>query len=144
MTKTLVRFFGSTVMLWGVALLGIPASVHAQGSMTFILSADTNSGSTRDALPQVVHITNTGAEATGVTATFTPPKGARVDGACQVDHLPGGLRTYTCSVGTLATGQTADVSFSISMTKSGDASFSVEVTCDQGVDDSISLPLVIS
>jgi uncharacterized protein DUF11 len=142
MEKTLVRFFGGAAMVCG-ALLGLPASAHAQ-SVQFVLSADTSSGSARQTLPQVVHITNYGAEATGVTLTFTPPKGAKVDSTCQVDHLPGGVRTYICSVGTVATGQTVDVTFSISMIKAGDASFSVEVTCDQGDSDSIQLPISFS
>jgi hypothetical protein len=77
-------------------------------------------------------VRNTGAPANGVSVTFTPPKGAKVDTTCQEDHLPGGLRSYTCVVGALGTGQTADVTFSISMTKSGTANVGVDVTYDQG------------
>jgi hypothetical protein len=131
MQKTLVRFFGGAVMVCG-AWLGLPASAHAQ-SPSLDIYADTVPGPVRQAVgPQVIHVRNTGAPANGVSVTFTPPKGAKVDTTCQEDHLPGGLRSYTCVVGALGTGQTADVTFSISMTKSGTANVGVDVTYDQG------------
>jgi hypothetical protein len=145
MTKTLVRFFGGAALVWGTCLLGLPASAQAQGSVKFVLSADTNAGPARQTYPEVIHVTNEGTEdATGVTVTFTPPKGVKVDSDCQIDHLPGGIRSYTCLVGTIGYGQTVDVSFSISMTKPGDASFTADVTCDQLVTDSTWLWLTIS
>jgi hypothetical protein len=128
MKKTLVRFFGGAVMVCG-AFLGSPSSAHAQ-SVQIAIDATTRDGPAREALPQVIHVTNQGtAEATGVTVTFTPPKGAKVDTACQFDRLHG-VGSYTCLVGTLPAGQTADVTFLVSMHKSGDVG--VEVTCDQG------------
>lgn len=132
MAKILVRFFGGAVMVCGT-LLGLSTSAQAQ-SVGFVIGATVVNGPARQSLPQVIHVTNVGgAEATNVTVTFTPPKGARVDTTCQVDHLPGGFRSYTCSVGSLIPGQTADVSFSISMLKSGDFNFGVDVNCDQPV-----------
>jgi hypothetical protein len=133
MTKTLVRFFGGAVMVWGVWLLGLPANAQAQ---TLILTPDTNAGPARETYPQVIHVYNAGADATGVTVTFTPPKGVKVDSDCQVDHLPGGIRSYTCSLGTIAHGDTADVFIVISLNKPGDASFTADVTCDQLVSTS--------
>ena len=117
-------------MVWGICLLGLPA--NAQGQVIFQTSADTSSGPARQTLPQVIHIYNAGfTDATGVTVTFTPPKGAKVDSNCLVNHLPGGVRSYTCLVGTIVSKQTVDISFSISMTKPGDASFTADVTCDE-------------
>ena len=128
MKKTLVRFFGGAVMVWG-AMLGLPTSAHAQ-SVQIAIDGTTHGGQPRQSLPQVIHVTNQGtAEATGVTVTFTAPKGAKVDSACQLDRFHG-VRSYSCFVGTLAGGQTVDVSFVISMNKSDDVG--VEVTCDQG------------
>jgi hypothetical protein len=133
MQKTLVQFFGAAVMVWG-ALLGFATSARAQSVGFVISAAPPLNGPARQSLPQVIHVTNAGgAEATNVSVTFTPPKGAKVDTACQVDHLAGGLRSYTCSVGNLAPGQTADVPFSISMLKTGDFNFGVDVNCDQPV-----------
>ena len=128
MKKTLVRFFGGAVMVWAT-LLGLSTSAHAQW---IDITTDTQDGPTHQPLAQVIHVTNGagGAAATAVTLTFWPPKGAKVDSACQVDHYPGGLRSYTCLVGTLASGQTADVPFSISMTKSGDVNVVVQVSSD--------------
>jgi hypothetical protein len=124
MEKTLVRFFGGVVMVCGT-LLGLSTSAQAQISM----DANVQDGPARQALTQVIHVTNGGAEATGVTVTFTPPKGAKVDSACQYDRFHG-VGSYACFVGTLPAGQTAHVLFSISMNKSGDVG--VEVTSDQG------------
>jgi Domain of unknown function DUF11 len=135
-TKTLGRIFVGTVMVWGIWLLGVPAS--AQGQVIFQTSADTNGGPPHQTYYQTIYIQNIGfEEATGVTVTFTPPKGLKVDSTCQVDHLPGGLRSYTCLVGNIAVGDTANVSFSISQTKAGDDSFTAEVTCDQGATASV-------
>src|SRR5690349_5520692 len=132
MEKTLVRFIGSAVMVCGT-WLGLPSSAHAQ-AVTLFIYADTVPGAAHQTVgPQVIHVVNQGsAEATGVAVTFTPPKGAKVDSACQVDHLPGGIRSYTCLVGALGPGQKADVTFSISMTKSNTADIGVDATCDQG------------
>jgi Domain of unknown function DUF11 len=125
MKKTLVRFFGGAVMVCGT-LLGLPTSAHAQIS----IDANMQSGAARQSLLQVIHVTNGGsAEATGVTVTFTAPKGTKVDSTCPSDRFHGVL-SYTCFVGTIPGGQTADVTFSISMNKSGDVD--VEVTCDLG------------
>ena len=127
MEKALVRFFGGAVMVCG-SLLGLSTSAHAQ-SVQIAIDSTTLAGPAHQDLSQVIHVTNIGgAEATGVTVTFTAPKGAKVDTACQFDRFHG-LRSYTCSLGTLTAGQTADVTFSISMAKSGDVG--VAVTCDQ-------------
>jgi|GEM_PF-3537374 len=133
MKKTLVRFFGTSIILWALCMFGLPAQAHAQGAVAFQLSADTGNGPVRQTLPQVIHVMNYGsAEATNVTLTFTPPKGAKVDSACQIDHLPGGLRSYTCSVGAIGGGQTVDVPFSLSMTKPAQVEIAVDVTCNEG------------
>src|SRR5438034_560396 len=97
MEKTLVRFFGSAAMVCGT-WLGLPSSAHAQ-SVSLFIYADTVPGAVRQTVgPQVIHVVNQGsAEATNVSVTFTPPKGAKVDSTCQVDHSPGGIRSYTCS-----------------------------------------------
>ena len=144
MKKTLVRFLGGAVMVCGT-LLGLSTSAHAQ-SVSFVISANTVSGPARQTVgPQVIQVTNDGnAEATGVTVTFTLPKGAKAETACQEDHLPGGVRSYTCLVGTLTPGQTADVTFSISTTKSGTADVGVDVTCDQFVSAGALLSITIS
>ena len=128
MEKTLVRFFGGAVMAWG-ALLGLPTGAHAQ-SVLIDIEGPGVGVQPRQSVAQTIHLTNTGgAEATNVTVTITPPKGAKVDAAaCLFDHAHGG--SYTCSVGTIAAGGTAEVTFSISMNKSGDVG--VEVNCDQG------------
>jgi len=143
MKKTLVRFFGGAAINCGT-LLGLPNSAHAQ-SVNFVISANTVSGPARESVgPQVIRVTNDGsAEATGVTVTFTLPKGAKADAACQEDHLSGGVRSYTCLVGTLTTGQTAEVTFSLSMTKSGTADVGVDVTCDQFVSAGALLSITI-
>jgi hypothetical protein len=128
MKKTLVRFFGGAVMVCG-AWLGLPTSAHAQSGQIAI-DDTTQSGPPRQSLPQVIHITNQGTgEATNVTVTFTPPKGTKVDSVCQFDRFHG-VGSYTCLVGTIAGGQTVDVTFSISMNKSGDVG--VEVNCNEG------------
>ena len=128
MKKTLVRFFGGAVMVCG-AVLGLPASSHAQ-SVQIAIDGTTHGGPPRQSLVQVIHVTNQGtAEATNVTVTFTAPKGAKVDSACQLDRFHG-VRSYSCFVGALPGGQSVDVPFSISMNKSDDVG--VEVTCDQG------------
>ena len=141
MEKTLVRFLGGAAMVCG-ALVGLPASAHAQ-SVSFDIVGTTSSGPARQMVgPQVIKVTNSGQEeATGVTVTFSPPKGAKVDSACQVDHLPGGYRSYTCSVGSLTPGQSIEITFSISMTASGDVG--VEVTCDQPVSAGALLSITI-
>jgi len=128
MKKTLVRFFGGAVMVWG-AFLGLPTSAHAQ-AVKISIDSTTHAGPPRQSLLQIIHVTNDGTtEATNVTVTFTAPKGAKVDSACQLDRFHG-VRSYSCYVGTLPGGQTADVTFSISMNKSEDVG--VEVTSDQG------------
>jgi hypothetical protein len=128
MKKTLVRFFGGAVMVCGT-LLGLPASAHAQ---SFDIEIDATSGPARQPLAQAIHVTNTNQffPANNVTVTFRPPKGAKVDSDCQVEHFPGGYRSYTCVVGTLLPGQKADVNFSISMTQSGAYDVPVEVVGD--------------
>jgi hypothetical protein len=134
-------------MMWGVGLLAQPAHAQGtQGTVTFYTSADTGSGSTRQTFPQVIHIMNASnvTEASGVTVTFTPPKGVKVDSGCLVDHMAGGLRSYTCLVGTIAPLATVDVVFSISATKAGDASFWADVACDQGTTTAVFLSIVIS
>ena len=131
MKKTLVRFLVSSAMLWG--LFTLPAPAHAQGAVTLQLSSVTGSGPARQTFPETIELANVGtAEATNVTLTFTPPKGAKVDSTCQVDHLPGGQRSYICSIGTLAAGDRVDVSFLFSLSKPADAAITVDVTCDQG------------
>ena len=143
MQKTLVRFFGGTVMVWG-ALVGLPTSAHAQ-SPSFDIWAETTPGSVRQAVgPQVIHVHNSGVPATGVSVTFTPPKGAKVDTTCQEDHLPGGIRSYTCLLGSLGTGQTEEITFSISVTKSGTANVGVDVTSDQGGSSGALVSITIS
>ena len=127
MGKKLVRFFGGAVMVWGT-WLGLTASAHAQ---SFDIMANTQNGPVRDPAAQVVHVTNVGQfEATNVTVTFRAPKGAKVDCDCQVEHFPGGLRSYTYSVGSLAPGEKADITFWFSMTKSGDYGVIVQVIGD--------------
>jgi len=138
MEKTLVRFFGGAVMAWGT-LLGLPTSAHAQ---SIAIDAAGQPGSARQPVTQVVGITNQGGpDATHVTVTFTVPKGAKVDSACQFDRFHG-TGSYTCVVGTgtLAQGQTVYVPFTISMGKSGEVG--VEVTCDQGT--FVGSPLLIT
>jgi hypothetical protein len=128
MEKTLVRFFGGAVMVWG-ALVGLPTSAHAQ---SIAIDPISQNGPARQPLAQVIRVTNQGGpDATGVTVTFTVPKGAKVDSSCQFDRFHG-VGSYTCTVGTgtLGAGQTVDIPFTISMGKS--AEVSVEVTCDQG------------
>ena len=112
------------------ALLGLPTSAHAQ-SFHLVITADPLSGSARQSLPGAIQVRNDGEFATtNVTVTLRPPKGAKVDtDGCQVDHFPGGLRSYTCVLGTLTPGQLADVTFSISMADSGE--IVMEVTSDQ-------------
>ena len=128
MGKTLARLVGGAVIICGV-LLGLPTSAHAQ-PVQIAIDATTQDGPARQPLTQVIHVTNFGGtEATGVTVTFTPPKGVKVDTACPFDRLHG-VRSYTCSLGTLAAGHSADITFSISMNKSGDVD--LEVVCDQG------------
>jgi len=128
MKKTLVRFFGGAVMVWGVCL-GLPASTHAQVVQIDIEGPAVN-GPAHQALAQVIHLTNSsGAEASNVTVTFTAPKGAKVDSTCQFDRVHG-VGSYTCYVGTLPAGGKAEVDFSISLNKSGDVG--VEVTCNEG------------
>jgi len=127
MSKTLVRFLGGAVMACGT-WLGLPASALAQ---SFDIAADTQNGPVRDPVAQVVHLTNVGQfDATNVTVTFRAPKGAKIDCDCQVDHFPGGLRSYTYTVGTLTPGQRIDIPFSFSMTKSGDYSVIAQVMGD--------------
>ena len=127
MEKTLVRFFGGAVMVCAT-LVGLSTSAHAQW---IDITTETQPGLTHQPLAQVIRVTNGGggAAATAVTVTFWPPKGAKVDSACQLDRFHG-VRSYSCYVGTLPGGQTADVTFSISMNKSEDVG--VEVTSDQG------------
>ena len=126
MEKTLVRFFGGAVMVWG-ALVGLPTSAHAQ---SIAIDPITQNGPARQPLTQVIRVTNQGGpDATNVTVTFTVPKGAKVDSSCQFDRYHG-VGSYTCSVGTLAAGDIVDIPFTISMGKSSQVS--VEVTCDQG------------
>jgi len=128
MEKTLVKFFGGAVMVWGT-LLGLPTSAHAQ---SIGIDPVTQPGPPRQPVTQVVGITNQGGpDATHVTVTFTVPKGSKVDSTCQFDRFHG-VGSYTCPVGTgtLAAGQTVYVPFTISMGKSGEVT--VEVTCDQG------------
>jgi uncharacterized membrane protein len=139
--KTLVRFFGSAVVVCGM-MLGLPISGYAQTAQ-FDVSAVPVNGAARQSLPQVIRVTNVGgAEATGITVTLWPPKGAKVDAACQVDHLPGGSRSYTCLVPDLAPGDWAEVPFSISMTKSGDIDVVIQVTSDQASHGAL-LPITI-
>ena len=128
MEKTLVRFFGGAVMVWG-ALVGLPASAHAQ---SIAIDPITQNGPARQPLTQIIRVTNQGgADANHVTVTFTVPKGSKVDSSCQFDRFHG-VGSYTCTVGTgtLTTGQTVDIPFTIAMGKSGE--ISLEVTCDQG------------
>ena len=139
--KTLVQFFGGAVMVCG-ALLALPTSAHAQ-SFRLVVTADPLSGSARQSLPGSIQVKNDGEFATtNVTVTLRPPKGAKVDAAgCQVDHFPGGLRSYTCVLGTLTAGQPAEVTFSISMPDSGE--IVVEVSSDQASAGAM-LPITIS
>lgn len=140
MKKTLVRFFGGAVIVCGT-LLGLSASAHAQ---SLVVETSPMSGSARQSLASVIHVTNTNQffPANNVTVTFRPPKGARVDSNCQVEHFPGGYRSYTCAVGTLMPGQSVDVNFSISMAQTGDYNILVEVVGDL-VSAGGSLPLTI-
>ena len=113
-------------MVW-CTLLGLPTSAHAQ---SIAIDPMTQNGPARQPLTQIIRVTNQGTgEATNVTVTFTAPKGAKVDSACQLDRFHG-VRSYSCFVGTVPGGQTVDVPFSISMNKSEDVG--VEVTADQG------------
>ena len=111
------------------ALLGSSTSAHAQ---EIAIDAQIHDGPTHQLLNQLIRVSNGagGADATGVKVTFWPPKGAKVDTACQVDHFSGGLRSYTCFLGTLTPGQTVDIIFSISMIKGGDDYVVVEVGSD--------------
>ena len=127
MEKTLVRFFGGAVMVCGT-LLGLPTSALAQ---SFVITADIQDAPVRQPMTEVIHVSNGGQlAANGVSVTLRPPKGAKVDIPCPVDHFAGGFRSYTCFVGTLSPGQTADITFSISMTKSGNDFISVEANGD--------------
>lgn len=128
MKKTLVRFLGGAVIAGGT-LLALASSASAQ-STQIIISPLPQDGPSHQPLTQVIRVTNMGgADATGLTVTFTVPKGAKVDSPCQFDRFHG-VGSYTCLVGSLQKGQTAEVTFSISMNKSDD--ISVEATCDQG------------
>ena len=143
MTKILAHCFGVAAIIC-TSLLGLTGSAHAQ-SVNFVIYVDTVSGPARQMVgPQVIHVRNDGSEATGVTVTFAAPKGAKVDTTCQEDHLPGGVRSYTCALGTLVSGQIADIAFSISMNKSGTAEVGVEATCDQGNTSGALLSITIS
>ena len=144
MKKTLGRFFVSSGLLWGVFLLGLPGQAHAQGGAYLLLSSDTGNGPARQTYPEVIHVNNIGSvEATGVTLTFTAPKGAKVDSSCQVDHSAGGVRTYTCSLGAIPGNSSVDVTFLFSMNKAADAVIPVDVTCDQGSTDHADLSISI-
>ena len=125
MRRTLVRFFGGAVMVCGT-LLGLPAGAEAQ---SFDITAAILGGPAHQPLAQVIHVKNANPffAVTNVIVTFRAPKGAKVDSNCQVDHFAGGLRSYTCEIGTLEVGQSADIEFSMSMTKSGDYDITVEV-----------------
>jgi len=131
MQKSLGQCFGGAVIVCGT-LLALASSAHAQ-SVSLFIYADTVPVQARQmSAPQLIHIVNQGAaEATGLSVTFRAPKGAKVDTTCQEDHLPGGVRSYTCLVGSLGAGQNTDVTFSISMNKSGTADIRVDATCDQ-------------
>jgi len=130
-------------MVGGIGLLGLPANARAQGSVVLEASADTGSGPARSTYPQVIHVYNSGSGiATGVTVTFTPPKGVKIAGTCMVDRMAGGIRSYTCSLGDIAPLQTVDVSFILSTTKPGDDSFTADVTCIEGSSTSVFLPIV--
>lgn len=109
--------------------LGLPASAHAQ-TVQIAIDSTPQGGPPRQSLLQVIHVTNQGTgDATNVTVTFTAPKGAKVDSACQLDRFHG-VRSYSCFVGTITGGGAIDVTFSISMNKSDNVG--VEVDCDQG------------
>ena len=111
------------------AFLGLPANAHAQ-SVQIAIDDTTQPGPPRQSLLQVIHVTNQGTGiATNVTVTFTAPKGAKVDSACQLDRFHG-VRSYTCFVGTITGGATVDIPFSIALNKSDEVG--VEVICDQG------------
>jgi len=133
-------------MAGGIGLLGLPADAWAQDSVVLYASADTGSGPAHQTYPEVIHVFNssTTTVATGVTVTFTPPKGVKIDGSCVVDHMAGGIRSYTCSLGDIAPQGTADVQFILSMTKPGDASFTADVTCNDGAATSVHLWITIS
>lgn len=127
MKKTLVQFFGVGIMVCG-SLLVSAVSAHAQ---TFQITPDVQNGSTHQPLNQTIHIANVSPyPATNVMVTFRAPKGAKVDSDCLVDHLPGGLRSYTCSLGTIQPGQEAQIDFSISMNQSGTFDVTVQVNGD--------------
>ena len=128
MKKTLVRFFGGGVMVCG-SLLGLAASAHAQ---TFDIVPVTQNGPAHQSLAQTIHITNLSQNtASNVMVTFRAPKGTKVDSDCQVDHLPGGLRSYSCALGSISPGQEADINFSFSTNQSGTFDITVQVNGDQ-------------
>ena len=126
-------------MVCGIGLFGITVSAQGQESLT--LSSRISYGPP-GSYPEVIHIYN-GTDVTGVKVTFTPPKGVKVLNDCLVDHLPGGLRSYTCSVGSIPALQGADFVIVISMNKPGDASFYVNVACDQCVTSGIGLNIIL-
>jgi hypothetical protein len=129
MEKTLVRFFGGAVMACGT-LLGLPTSAHAQTLQ--VDGSGVHGGSAHQPVAQVIRVTNmdTKNAADNVTVSFRAPKGAKIDSSCQVDHLPGGFRSYTCEVGPLAPGQYVDITFSLSMTQTGTDAITVEANGD--------------
>jgi hypothetical protein len=139
MKKTLVRFLGGAVMVCG-GLLGLPTSAHAQSLPPALdITVTPLTGPAHQATAQMITITHTGGgPATNMTVTFTVPKGAKVDSACQLDRFHG-VSSYSCFVGDLTTGAIF-VPLTLSMSKSGE--ISVEVTCDQG-SFTISLPVMI-
>jgi len=140
MKKTLAHYFGMAALVCGGSLVTLPAYAQSGGPVSFELSTLTSSGGpARANMPQVVHVINVGGvEATGVVATFTLPKGVRADG-CLVTHEAGGIRSYSCLAGNIASGQGVDITFSLSANKPAVADFFVEVTCDQSVSSEIEL-----
>ncbi len=116
------------------AVMALSTEAHGQGVFLNIIPTTVDGLARQMVGPQVVRITNQGgSDATNLTVTLNPPKGAKLDAAgCQENHLPGGLRSYTCLVGSLAPWQEVDITFSISMNKSATADVGIDAACDQG------------
>jgi len=83
-------------------------------------------------------------EATGVTVSFSLPKGMKVDGNCLVSHEAGGIRSYTCLAGDITPEQPADVTLSLSSNKPVEATEWLDVTCDSGFTAAVTLQIFIN
>jgi hypothetical protein len=138
MKKTLVRFFGVATLVCGSSLLALPA--YADSSLT-VDPIPALTGTVRSSLTLTIHVSG---EATGVTVSFSLPKGMKVDGNCLVSHEAGGIRSYTCLAGDITPEQPADVTLSLSSNKPVEATEWLDVTCDSGFTAAVTLQIFIN